>query len=195
MNARIVGGSAATCLGKPNERSTGEACRKAGKNERMVNRCSCDTTSIFVGCMKYQCPSSCARTASTSFGWLSLISVSKMTMCLLWRSSIVVSTRGQTQHGGSTHPGEPEEVRVAVGAALRAVDLVEVLQRELEFRGESLDACAQFALGEGRQFVEQRLDDGRVQDDHGELESDAVGRYQKYVRGSYKKQALRTGRP
>ena len=73
-----------------------------------------------------------------------------------------------------THPGQPKEVRVAVGATLRSVDLVQVLERELELGREGLDAGAEVAFGEGREFVEQRLDDGGIEDDHGHLEGEPV---------------------
>ena len=45
-----------------------------------------------------------------------------------------------------------------------------MLQRELELGCESLDARAQVTLSEGRELVEERLDDGRIEDDHGHLE-------------------------
>lgn len=55
-------------------------------------------------------------------------------------------------------------------AALRAVDLVQVLERELEARGERLDARAELARGERRELVEQRLDERRVDHHHRQLE-------------------------
>lgn len=73
-----------------------------------------------------------------------------------------------------THPGEPEEVRVAVGAALGAVDLVEVGEGELELAGESFDAGTQLAIRERGELVKEWLDDHRVNDDHDQLEGEAV---------------------
>ena len=71
---------------------------------------------------------------------------------------------------GSAYEWKTEEVSVAVGAALRAVNLVQVLERELEPRCERFNAGAQFTLREWRQLVEQRLNNRRVQDDHRQLE-------------------------
>ena len=49
-----------------------------------------------------------------------------------------------TRH--QTHPRQAKEVRIRVRRPLRAVDLVQVLERELEPRCERLDAGAQVTL-------------------------------------------------
>lgn len=51
MKAMSVGGWAATCFGKPNERRKGGAWRNAGKSARMVKMCNCDMQRRTVGCM------------------------------------------------------------------------------------------------------------------------------------------------
>ena len=60
-------------------------------------------------------------------------------------------------------------------ATLRAVDFVQVLEREVKLRGKVLDTQAQLSAGERRKLVEERLDDGRVQNDHHHLEREAAG--------------------
>ena len=57
-----------------------------------------------------------------------------------------------------------------MGASLRAVDLVKVLERELELRRERLDASPEIAFRERRQFVEEGLDNSWVKDYHRKLE-------------------------
>lgn len=57
-----------------------------------------------------------------------------------------------------------------MGAALRTVDLIEMLQRELELPGQRFDSGSQFTIAQGCELVEQRLNDGGVKDDHDELE-------------------------
>jgi hypothetical protein len=57
-----------------------------------------------------------------------------------------------------------------MGASLRAVDFVEVSERELELGCERLDASPEFAMWEGREFVEEGLDDSRIKDYHRKLE-------------------------
>ena len=54
---------------------------------------------------------------------------------------------------------------------LRTVDFVEVLERELQLARQALDAVTEVALSKRREFVEKRLDDGRVDDDHEKLET------------------------
>lgn len=67
-------------------------------------------------------------------------------------------------------PGETKEIRVGVGAALAAVDDVELVQGELEAGGKRLDLCLELAVLEGRQLVEQGQDGNRVDGDHKDLE-------------------------
>lgn len=49
-----------------------------------------------------------------------------------------------------------------------------MLERELEFAGKVLNPLAKVAFSERGQLVEQRLDDGWVEDDHDELERDPI---------------------
>jgi hypothetical protein len=51
MKAMMVGGRAATLLGKSNDRRTGGAWRNAGKTARTLKMCSWDTQRSFDGCM------------------------------------------------------------------------------------------------------------------------------------------------
>lgn len=76
-------GEEATSGGKPKERRSGEEYWKAGKRTRMERRWNWEMRRSLVGWAWYQWPSSWARTASTSEGAAWLMSVSKMTMCLL----------------------------------------------------------------------------------------------------------------
>ena len=70
------------------------------------------------------------------------------------------------------YPGKTEEVGIAVGAALGAVDLVQVLERELELGSQVFDSGAEVTLSQGRELVEEGLDHGGVEDDHDKLERD-----------------------
>ena len=58
--------------------------------------------------------------------------------------------------------------------ALRAIDLVQVLEGELELRCETFDARFQLSSLEGRKLIEERLDEGREDYDHEHLETEAV---------------------
>ena len=66
-------------------------------------------------------------------------------------------------------PGETKEIGVGVGAALAAVDDVELVQGELEAGGKRLDLCLELAVLEGRQLVEQGQNSDRVDGDHEDL--------------------------
>lgn len=57
-----------------------------------------------------------------------------------------------------------------MGASLRAVDLIKVLKRELKLGCERFDASLDFAMWEGREFIEEGLDDGWIKDYHRKLE-------------------------
>lgn len=57
-------------------------------------------------------------------------------------------------------------------AALRAIDFIQVLEGEAELSGQVLDPLAEVAFREGRQLVEQRLNDGGVENDHNQLEDE-----------------------
>jgi hypothetical protein len=59
-----------------------------------------------------------------------------------------------------------------------------VLERELQLASQSLSAVPQLALGERGQLVEQRLNDGRVQDDHRHLEREP-GEQNEYKRSRH----------
>lgn len=64
------------------------------------------------------------------------------------------------------YPGETEEVGVTVRTALRTVDFVQVLEREVELHSEFLNTRAELASRKRRELVEERLDDSGVQDHH-----------------------------
>ena len=51
---------------------------------------------------------------------------------------VTMSTIISKEIDAETDPGQTKEVGVAVGAALGAVDLIEMLQRELEFGRQRL---------------------------------------------------------
>ena len=57
-----------------------------------------------------------------------------------------------------------------MGTSLRAVDLVKVLKRELELGRERFDASPDFAMWEGREFIEEGLYDSWIKDYHRKLE-------------------------
>ena len=73
-----------------------------------------------------------------------------------------------------TNPGQTKEIGVAMRAAFRPIDLVQVLQGELEFRRQAFDSGTKISRSQWGEFVEHGLDDGRVDDDHDELERDPV---------------------
>ena len=68
-------------------------------------------------------------------------------------------------------PGHAEEVSVAVGAALAAINDVQLGKRELELLGQILDAGLELALFKGRKLVEQRENEDRVDGNHDNLET------------------------
>lgn len=70
-------------------------------------------------------------------------------------------------------PRQPEEVRIAVRAALAAVDDVELVQRKLQLLGQVLHSLLQLAGLQRRELVEQREDGDRVDGNHEHLESGA----------------------
>jgi hypothetical protein len=72
-------------------------------------------------------------------------------------------------------PGETEKISVGVGAALAAVDNVEITQGELEAGGEVVDLCLELSLGQRGQLVEEGQDEGRVGGGHEELETSGEG--------------------
>ena len=65
-----------------------------------------------------------------------------------------------------------------MGASFRAVNLVKMFERELEFSSEGFNSAFEFAFGKGRELVEQRLDDGWIENDHGHLERDSMMWYE-----------------
>jgi hypothetical protein len=73
-----------------------------------------------------------------------------------------------------TYPGQTEEVRIAVRASLRAINLVKMLERELELLRKFVDPALQLAILERGKLIEKWLDDGRVEDNHGQLERDPI---------------------
>lgn len=70
-------------------------------------------------------------------------------------------------------PGQTKEVGIAVGAALAAVDDVQLMERELELLGEVLDIGLELALLQRGKLVEQRKDGDRVDGDHKDLQTGA----------------------
>lgn len=68
------------------------------------------------------------------------------------------------------YPWEAKEVCITMGAALGAVDLVEMLEREAQPRGKAFDSFPEVAFRERRQLVEQWLNNSRVDKDHQNLE-------------------------
>jgi len=59
-----------------------------------------------------------------------------------------------------------------VGAALGAVDLVQVLERELELGSQVFDSGAEVTRGQGGELVKEGLNHGGIEDDHDKLEGD-----------------------
>ena len=68
-------------------------------------------------------------------------------------------------------PGHAKEVGVAVGAALAAINDVQLGERELELLGQVLDAALELALLKGRELVEQGQNEDGVDGDHDHLET------------------------
>lgn len=68
-------------------------------------------------------------------------------------------------------PGHAEEVGVAVGAALAAINDVQLGEGELELLGQILNAALELTLLKGRELVEQRQNEDRVDGDHDNLET------------------------
>ena len=76
-----------------------------------------------------------------------------------------------------TNPGETKEIGIAMRAAFRPIDFVQVLQWKLEFRRQTFDSGAKISRGQWREFVDHGPDDGRVDNDHDELERDPLAGY------------------
>lgn len=70
-------------------------------------------------------------------------------------------------------PGQTEEIGIAVGAALAAVDDVQLVKRELELLGELLDIRLELALVQGRELVKQRQNGDGVDGNHKDLQASA----------------------
>jgi hypothetical protein len=68
-------------------------------------------------------------------------------------------------------PGQSIEIGVTVRTPLRAVDDVEVLQREVELGGQRFDFGLQLAVLQGRKLVEKRKNRNRIDSDHESLHS------------------------
>lgn len=62
-----------------------------------------------------------------------------------------------------------------MGAALRAVDLVEMSKREFQLPSQGFDAGPELACRQRGELVKERLNDHRIDDDHDHLESKANG--------------------
>lgn len=66
-------------------------------------------------------------------------------------------------------PRQTVEEGIGVSAALAAVNDVQLVQGEVEPSSQFIDLCLELAVLEGRQLVEQRLDKGRIQSSHENL--------------------------
>lgn len=66
-------------------------------------------------------------------------------------------------------PWKAKEVGIAVGTALTSIDNVELLEGELELRGQSLNTGLQLAWLQRRKLVEQWEDGDRVDSNHEDL--------------------------
>jgi hypothetical protein len=55
-------------------------------------------------------------------------------------------------------------------ATLGTVNLVQMLKREVQLRGQTFNSFSKVAFLEWRQLVEEWLNDGRVDEDHQDLE-------------------------
>lgn len=78
--------------------------------------------------------------------------------------------------------------RIAVRTPLGPIDNVEVLERELELARQSFDAVTKLALWQRRELVEQRLNEGRV-DELEEDNEDEAGERQSSVREHLRRSA------
>lgn len=72
-------------------------------------------------------------------------------------------------------PGETKEIGVGVGASLASINDVELVKRELEAGGKSLDLGLELALLERGELVEQRQDSNGVDGNHEDLETGGEG--------------------
>jgi len=70
-------------------------------------------------------------------------------------------------------PGQSKEIGVAMRAALAAVDDVQLMQREVQLLGETLDISLKLAFLQGRQLVEQGQNSNGIDGNHEDLESSA----------------------
>ena len=70
------------------------------------------------------------------------------------------------------HAGEAGEVRVGVGAALGAVDDLQLRKGEVEFSSKGFDSAAERPFGKGGEFVEDWDDDRGVDGDGEDLDDE-----------------------
>jgi hypothetical protein len=68
------------------------------------------------------------------------------------------------------YPRKTEEICVAVRASFRSIDLIKMFEGKFELRRQGFDSVTQVTFGERRQFVEEWLDNGRIENDQGHLE-------------------------
>ncbi len=68
-------------------------------------------------------------------------------------------------------PRETKEVGIAMGAALAAVNHIQLMQRELELLGQGLDVGLELAFLQGRQLVEEGQNGNGVDGNHEDLET------------------------
>ena len=70
------------------------------------------------------------------------------------------------------YPWEAKEVGVAVRAALGAIDFIQMRKREVQTGSQAFDPFPKVAFWERRQFVKEWLNDGRVEENHQDLEGE-----------------------
>jgi len=91
----------------------------------------------------------------------------------------------------AAYPRKTKEVSIAVGTTFRAIDFVEVLQREFKLASKSLDSFTQVALRKWGQLIEQRLNDSWIEYSNQYLEGKAVSG----LVGAGKRQRKHTRKP
>lgn len=67
-------------------------------------------------------------------------------------------------------PRKTKEIGIGMARPFGAVDFVEVLKREAHPPSQGLNAIPKFTSSERREFVKERLDNQRYQNDHDQLE-------------------------
>lgn len=74
-----------------------------------------------------------------------------------------------------------------MGAALGTVDLIQMFEWEPQLRSKALDSLSKVAFRERRQFIEEWLNDSRVDKDHQNLEGEPARQmFQFQIQGLFK---------